>query len=427
MSYPKSRTLYSGSFGHHRGLVPISTGWAYAATPLTFNWLTRTVSSVKTPGFRTINRKDLPINPHSYDIFQRDDEQMRGFSGSTDGTYSVEYQLSGSYLWVAAGVPPSLILSNSSFSNEVRERALARLVENTRGAKVNLAQVFAERGQTVSMVSTTASRLAETYRSLRRGRPFDALKSLGLTRTPPRKSVMDRYRKEYPKRPQDAASNLWLELQYGWKPLLSDIYDSCELLAERVRTQRDWAESVGVDIHKQVRSFPVRYNTVIDGTKTIGQLVVDEEFSARYKITYTVSDSFRQSLGKTGVTDPLLLAWELLPYSFVVDWFLPVGQYLESFSAYDGLSFGKGFVQQKTKKRVFSKVQYYATFGSPSIPQGFYNERMVSADYSARGTRYDRTPLLAFPTPSFPKLQNPFTPTRLANTFALLNNAFRGR
>jgi hypothetical protein len=31
-----------------------------------------------------------------------------------------------------------------------------------------------------------------------------------------------------------------------------------------------------------------------------------------------------------GVLDPLSVAWEVLPFSFVADWFIPIGTYLEN-------------------------------------------------------------------------------------------------
>jgi len=31
-----------------------------------------------------------------------------------------------------------------------------------------------------------------------------------------------------------------------------------------------------------------------------------------------------------GLTDPLTAIWELTPYSFVVDWFIPIGDYLQN-------------------------------------------------------------------------------------------------
>jgi hypothetical protein len=42
-------------------------------------------------------------------------------------------------------------------------------------------------------------------------------------------------------------------------------------------------------------------------------------------------------LNGTGLLNPALLYWELMPYSFVVDWFIPVGDVLASLTAGLGL------------------------------------------------------------------------------------------
>lgn len=38
-----------------------------------------------------------------------------------------------------------------------------------------------------------------------------------------------------------------------------------------------------------------------------------------------------------GLTNPLLLGWELIPFSFVADWFIQVGDYLETLDALIGV------------------------------------------------------------------------------------------
>jgi hypothetical protein len=35
-------------------------------------------------------------------------------------------------------------------------------------------------------------------------------------------------------------------------------------------------------------------------------------------------------VGLSGLKDPLSVAWELLPYSFVADWFIPIGDFLQA-------------------------------------------------------------------------------------------------
>ena len=48
--------------------------------------------------------------------------------------------------------------------------------------------------------------------------------------------------------------------------------------------------------------------------------------------------SSRIVLGQLGFDNPALIAYELMPYSFVVDWFYNIGDYLQSQTALAGLS-----------------------------------------------------------------------------------------
>jgi hypothetical protein len=56
-----------------------------------------------------------------------------------------------------------------------------------------------------------------------------------------------------------------------------------------------------------------------------------------YDGVYTISSIPIKLLTIVGLSDPLSVAWEVVPFSFVLDWFLPIGNYIESFSAERGL------------------------------------------------------------------------------------------
>lgn len=47
-------------------------------------------------------------------------------------------------------------------------------------------------------------------------------------------------------------------------------------------------------------------------------------------------------LNQLGLANPLATAWELVSYSFVVDWFVPIGPVLNALSARAGLIFVDG-------------------------------------------------------------------------------------
>ena len=88
----------------------------------------------------------------------------------------------------------------------------------------------------------------------------------------------------------------------------------------------------------------------------------------------TTANAAQWNLG----SNPLLTAWEKVPYSFVVDWFIPIGDFIAQYSATDGLSFISGttsyFQEYTTLQEVVSTVQHgsllaecYTTFKQDGI------------------------------------------------------------
>lgn len=51
-------------------------------------------------------------------------------------------------------------------------------------------------------------------------------------------------------------------------------------------------------------------------------------------------------MNQLGLLDPVSLAWNLLPMSFVFDWFIPVGTFLDGFTATEGLTYQDGYTTQ---------------------------------------------------------------------------------
>jgi hypothetical protein len=115
-----------------------------------------------------------------------------------------------------------------------------------------------------------------------------------------------------------------------------------------------------------------------------------------------------------GLTNPATWVWEKIPWSFVVDWLLPIGAYLDSMDATLGWTFRAG----STTKRVSGSVSQYVT---PIIDKGTYSEQAASAAGSYGYKSLGRTVLLTFPFPSkiMNLIKNPLSTGHLANALAL--------
>jgi len=101
----------------------------------------------------------------------------------------------------------------------------------------------------------------------------------------------------------------------------------------------------------------------------------------------------------SGISNPLLLAWELIPYSFVFDWLLPVGNYLEGLTAYDGFRLSNGWMTQKTSSTYVADYSFYDTIGLYGA-----DGHIKSSQHGLRQQRtfrFNRTPI------SKPPLESP--------------------
>lgn len=278
--------------------------------------------------------------------------------------------------------------SNAGLRSKAEVGALLKLKDQ----QVNLAQAFAERSQVADMFVTTIGRVARGYRALKRGNIKAAARELGIVA--PRRM------------PRELASR-WLELQYGWKPLLSDIHGTVMEFASRDRLNR-YRVSVR-KLEKQIeQEF---YVTPPTGGAycPVGRLITRD---LRYKCRLDyIPDNFELiELASLGLYNPALLAWELVPFSFVADWVVPIGDWISSLDAAAGYQFIGGSMTERAV--VHAKYQEAATDAGKSI----------SADVSGRllKKKIRRTVYESSPIPSLPGIKNPWSYVHAANAAALL-------
>jgi len=185
---------------------------------------------------------------------------------------------------------------------------------------VNLAQSLAEYHQTADLFSRAATDVYRFFRSLRSGR---VIGDIARFVTSPRNQVERKVAKR------------WLQYQYGVKPLVSDVYGSCEALRQalvvgkyRYVTVRQRSRAAGSDYWPSGSAPADRH----------GQSSFSIEFQHTLRARYMIRDAGLKQLSQIGITNPAQLAWELIPYSFVIDWLIPVGDWLASLDALVGTS-----------------------------------------------------------------------------------------
>lgn len=403
-------------------------GTGYTQTDVNVGTFARTSGyrqSVNTVGFRSPKRPYL-LRSNSFTL-SRSDQQASGYNSVqtlttnvTNAPGSAGYTSSMSYsenVMQYAFAPDD----SSSWVSQLRDKAASQLLNALRNSSFNAAQAIAERKQTADLFTSTAKKVASAFGSLRKGNFVRAAQDLGVI---PKKRAGRRFNKDFPIDQAKAVGNAWLELQYGWKPLLADVYGSMETLARANNPATGNANTIFKKMSgraKRIESPYVRTDHLAgqSGPRGVWLTIASAtvECYVRYGVTYSVSSPALTSLASVGITNPALLAWELLPYSFVVDWFLPIGNYLGSLDATNGLVFQDGYVTVMRK--------YNGTVSS-------------SKSYSYNGTGYGgfvqqsrktveviRTPIGGFPAMPFPSFKNPLSSSHAASAMSLLLQTFK--
>lgn len=365
------------------------------------------MNGTNTANYRQVKKKNLPINGYSMEGFRVQPSVRTTTITDIDPLGSATVNVfSGTQYFIPSLAPPDFM---NNFESALTSKTLSKI----KNSSVNVAQAFGERQQTFSMIANTARRLAGAYSSLRKGNLWKACKDLSsstfeLDRRHP--GASRRFRTTYPDNPRQAASNAWLELQYGWRPLLSDVYGSAEFLAEKhVRDESDvydGRESVKVGLRDKTTSL------------IGGPFYSDISVSGKYVISYQVTNPLLRYSAMLGMTNPALLAWELTPFSFVVDWFLPIGNYLSNIDSCYGVTFLQGC---KSIKQTSTSVGY--DFYRTIEPSQVFESKLQLGPSEAFSLV--RTPLGEFPSNTLPRLKNPISVSHAISAVALLVQVFR--
>lgn len=388
-------------------------------------------TTTNTPGFKSPTRpKPLPYNNFSFE--SKILTNIGGVTYYRDNTGSFTSSCGYLYNYTkttgnSAGYRPSLSnyynypaspLSTSELSR-IDHDATTQVLNNVKDMKVNMAQFFAEREQAVKMFVETTERCAASFRALKKGDLIGAAEHLGIpvgTRRQ-RKRVLGRYKSRSAAAAQ-SASHRWLELQYGWKPLLQDVAGAAEAVAQAYNgIQR--CSAAGRSYRTADRILLNTVTNDVNGGTTTDWIRVTGRHEIRYHLRF-YPDSIMRAPVELGITNPLELAWELLPYSFVADWFADVGKCLSTLDATVGLTFDAG-----------CKTEYftwdYESSGSKAGKVGSHDYIQNSGRENLKWVKCVRTKLTSFPSARPPMMKDPskwFSDIHLANAAALLTNVF---
>ena len=205
-------------------------------------------------------------------------------------------------------------LAKASFNKAYKD-----WVEALKPAQAELLAALAERASSMEMIAKRARQLASAASQLRSGNAGAALITLGFNSGDSKK---------LPRPGKKQFADTWLEYKFGWAPLAQDIRNAIKALNEPFPGFRVVGRgTVKGDFKDHVVAPGISVYDVFCDVKS------SHKIFARLRAT-NPNIALANSLG---LLNPAFAAWEVIPYSFVVDYFVNVGEWLNGFTDQYGL------------------------------------------------------------------------------------------
>lgn len=198
----------------------------------------------------------------------------------------------------------------------VWNKAYENFKEKAVGETSSLGITFAQWRQSLGMVANRAWQLGSAARHLLRGRPNSFLTALGLAPQP----KYSRRNRDYTKKGAD----IFLEYSFGWKPLVTDMH-SAMLQCEENPPAYHAAQGSSLSL--------------IDSRVSPGNYVyLQGGYSVTQRATVNVINPNLFLASQLGLVNPGSVVFDAIPFSFVVDWFFDVQNWIDSFTDFLGVA-----------------------------------------------------------------------------------------
>jgi hypothetical protein len=171
-------------------------------------------------------------------------------------------------------------------------------------------------------------------------------------------------------------ANLWLEGRYGWRTLRYDLIDLDDAVRNFDAKRTRYTERAGT-------SYTKTESTTSHASMSAGTYDVITEVTLEYSVRGMVTADYKPERFRTNVA---VTAWELVPFSFVLDWFIDIGSSIEAmtFLAFTSSYAAAGGIQLDITRREYS---------TNNVKDPSYTSWQFSRDTVERGTYQFRMPV----------------------------------
>ena len=231
--------------------------------------------------------------------------------------------------------------------------------------------------------------------------------------------------------PSKPAAELYLMKEFGIDPLLKDLSDIMSQLCEKVKEAQDAFKDKGE--HENVRHYsedlylaetmsaPSKTGLTVTGTRVKTTFNATMSYYYDYQ-TRDFSQAFLKYWGLTGSAEAL---WNMIPFSFLVDYFVQIGKALHTMEIDPNVRLRDYLYCESLKTTATAGV--HLKKGSDIVSAIF----CVDGELSDEGalvtgyevTRYDRYPTVPNKGTALPRLNN-LSDRQLLNMGALLRSFF---
>lgn len=193
-------------------------------------------------------------------------------------------------------------------------KLVSKLQESLKGSTFHLGVSSAEAGQTFRFIAESAKKLSRFVALAKKGRFPAALQAITDGRR-----VSGRPRKMAIRDVSDA----FLSYEYAVRPLLSDVEEAAQYLGYLTS-----APKIGRFTATRLAQGSYSSELLVAGHSPYCNLTMTVESRLSKKLIAFVKS--RDETKIIGLGDVSSIAYELAPFSFVLDWFVPIGSYLDS-------------------------------------------------------------------------------------------------
>jgi len=215
---------------------------------------------------------------------------------------------------------------------------------------------LAEYRSSANMAARRLEQLARALRALRRRDGFTFYDELRMSLKAEEVRKSRQAEVDWKRKAAKDAAGLWLESWFGWLPLVNDIWSACNVLQQPPPFGKFSARD-GQTFHA------VAANTATFGNKA------DGKGGVRLQTLVRVDNPNVWLANQLGLVNPALTAFQLMPWSWLLNWFVNLEQFLGSYTEWFGLEL-----------RNPSTTYFCKSFGQHWNTDPYYNQKLMLSE-----------------------------------------------